>query len=208
VGIAALVLGVLIAQVAVAGNGSSGGGDEIASLKSQVAKLHAQIGAVKAAKKKGKRGPPGPAGAQGPQGAQGIQGLQGLQGPPGPTAAGVASRLDPVASPDSINPTGTGTVSIPTSGRIMVLAGGRLSVDCTVGDPDLGLYVDGATGPVPETQVDLVDNVAEHYTIFGLTGTLGPGDHLVGYGVNCPSGDIVGSPSFANNKLGGILIGQ
>jgi hypothetical protein len=208
VGLAALVLGVLIAQVAVAGGGSSAGSEELASLKTQVAKLQAQIGAGKVAKK-GKRGRPGPAGPQGPAGLAGAQGPQGLQGPPGPTVAGVASRADPLATPDSINPTGSGgQVTTPTSGRIMTLASGTVTVDCTAGAAELGLYIDGGSNPVPDTRVGLADNVAKDFSIFGLTGALAPGNHFVIFGANCPTGDIVGSPTFLNNKLGGILIGQ
>jgi Collagen triple helix repeat (20 copies) len=215
VAIAALVLGVLIAQIALAGDGSSGQSGEIASLRAQIAKLDAQIGATQAAKKKSKRGPPGqqgPAGAQGLQGAQGIQGpqgLQGVQGPPGPTSAAVANVVDPSASPDQapIVPAPFVIVDAPAPGRIMALASGTFSIDCSAGDPDLGLYLDSGTTPIPDTKVDLVDNVAEPVSIFGLTGTVAPGAYQITFGADCPGGNV-NLVSFGDTKLGGIFIGQ
>jgi hypothetical protein len=89
VALAALVLGVVIAQIAVAGGSPSGESSEIASLRRSNASLQHQINQVKAqipnastAKKKSKRGPPGP---QGPAGAQGPLGPQGTTGPRGPS---------------------------------------------------------------------------------------------------------------------------
>jgi len=83
VGVSALLLGVLIAQVALAGGSGS---REIAGLQHQIDQLKAQI-----AKKKHKRGPRGPAGPPGPPGLQGTTGPQGpgalsfnLHAPSGP----------------------------------------------------------------------------------------------------------------------------
>jgi hypothetical protein len=84
--LAALILGVLIGQVALAGGGSDGA--TIASLQRrvsanerQIARLQARLGAsATAAKKKRKRGPPGPPGPPGPAGAPGALGAQGPAG--------------------------------------------------------------------------------------------------------------------------------
>jgi collagen type II alpha len=212
VAIAALVLGVLIAQIALAGGGPTGQSGEIASLRTQVAKLHAQIGATKTAKKKkSKPGPPGPAGAQGLQGVQGIQGpqgLQGVQGPPGPTSAAVADVGDPSASPDfaPIITLATVNVAAPASGRIMALASGTANVTCSAGDPDLGLYLDGTT-PIPDTRIDLVSGTNEQISIFGLTGTVAAGSYQIAFGADCPTGNV-GVVSLGDPKIGGIFIGQ
>ena len=204
-----MVLGVLVAQVAVAGGGSGGSSQEFAALKSQVAKLQAHIGATKTAKKKSKRGPPGPqgpAGAQGLQGIQGPQGLQGVQGPPGPTAAAVANVTDPTVSPEATLGTPLVSVTAPASGRIMALASGFIDVACTAGNPDLGLYVDGI--PIANTNIDLVSGTGEQFSIFGLTGTAAAGPRVIDFRIDCPSGTITGGVGTDDLKVGGIFIGQ
>ena len=96
--LAALVLGVLIAQVAVAGDSDE---QRIASLERQVSELQAQIAqgvtANAAKKKKLKRGPQGPPGPPGPQGPVGPQGQQGSPDTP----AQVLSKLAQVDGPGS-----------------------------------------------------------------------------------------------------------
>lgn len=88
-GLAALVLGVLIAQIAFAGGGSGSESDianlkrDNASLKQRISQLEARVGATAktaktAKKKKSKRGPQGP---------PGPPGVQGPPGPPGPAPA-------------------------------------------------------------------------------------------------------------------------
>ncbi len=215
VGLASLVLGVLIAQVALAGDGFGGDSAELEKLKGQVAKLRTQTGTAQTAAKKGRRGPPGPqgpagpAGLQGAQGLQGLQGGQGLQGPPGPTSAGVANRSDPsVPIIDNLNPTGPGTVTAPTTGRILAMASGSVTVTCSAGTPDLGLYLDN-TIPIPDTQITFASGATQVFSVFGLTGTVAAGDHPITFGVDCPGAPtITVGPTFANNKLGGIFIGQ
>lgn len=141
------------------------------------------------------------------QGVSGPQGQQGPPGPPGPTAAGVANRSDPVVAPDLLNPTGSGSVSVPTAGRIFAVASGTVTVTCTAGNATLGLYVDGTT-PIADTQISLTSGVATDFTVFGLTGTVAAGDRPITFGVDCPGGTISPAPTFTNNKLGGILIGD
>lgn len=138
---------------------------------------------------------------------QGVSGPQGPPGPPGPTAAGVANRSDPVVAPDSLNPTGSGSVSVPTAGRIFAVASGTVTVTCTAGNATLGLYVDGTT-PIADTQISLTSGVATDFAVFGLTGTVAPGDRPITFGLDCPGGTISPAATFTNNKLGGILIGD
>jgi Collagen triple helix repeat (20 copies) len=114
VGVAAVVLGVVVAQVAVAGGGDEG---TIEGLQHQIDKLKAQSGASAQAAKKGKRGPRGPAGAQGaagPQGATGPPGATGLQGPAGPSHAYTASG--PVTNVGGV---GTQTVNVPAGSYVI-----------------------------------------------------------------------------------------
>src|SRR5262245_3658995 len=99
VGLAALILGVLIAQIALAAGAADS--DDIASLKRDNANLHRQLNGLRtqfaSAKtaKKGKRGPPGP---QGPAGATGAPGATGAQGPQGPAGTAPACQGNGVGS--------------------------------------------------------------------------------------------------------------
>lgn len=81
--LAAFVLGVLIAQVALAGAGSPNGTITLskAELKQLIRAEVVKSATAKAAKKKAKRGPQGPPGPPGPQGIQGVPGpLSGAAG--------------------------------------------------------------------------------------------------------------------------------
>jgi hypothetical protein len=83
VALAALVLGVLVAQIAVAGGSDD---RQIASLQRQVNQLRAQV-ADGSATKASRRGPRGPRGLPGTPGPPGQPGQQGIQGPPGTAPA-------------------------------------------------------------------------------------------------------------------------
>jgi hypothetical protein len=140
-------------------------------------------------------------------GVQGPKGDAGQQGPPGPTAAGVfdTNGSDPVASPDSLF-CPFATLNAPTSGRILVmLSNSSITEDCSVGDPDVGLYVDGA--PVPDTKRDLIDNTPSPAHSLGITAAaVAPGDHLIRLGVDCPDGDLL-TGMIPHGGLGGLLLG-
>lgn len=155
----------------------------------------------------GLQGPQGPQGPVGPQGQQGQQGQQGEQGVPGPTSAGLRNTSDPDVPPDSINPFGAAQVNAPTSGKILAFFSGEVTVTCTSGNPDFGLYLDGSSTPVPDTKHSLTSGVPEQFTVFGLTGTVAPGTRALPVGFNCPSGNISGSPTGVDMSTGGIFIG-
>src|SRR5262245_31109443 len=80
IAVAATVLGVLVAQIAIAAGGSGNESDEIAGLKRdnvglqrQIDELKSRFSTVTSAKsRRGRRGPPGPPGAQGPPGPAGA----------------------------------------------------------------------------------------------------------------------------------------
>jgi hypothetical protein len=205
IGLAALVLGVVIAQVALAGGTSTD--RDIASLQRDNESLHRQIGELKsqfaatAAKKKrgkGKRGPPGP---QGPQGIQGAQGLI------GPTFADVEGTTPPFLTPELIAL--TNNVSIPAGGRLLVMfSADAFSVDCpTDNNPSLGLYIDGTA--IFGTGRSLVDEVSKEIDVFGLTGPVGAGAHQVQVAAGCSGAE---SPIDAGVKVsssfGAVLVGS
>jgi Sulfatase-modifying factor enzyme 1 len=130
VALAAVVLGVLIAQIALAGGGVNGDGDNAASrkrdasLQRQINVLKAQLASAKTAKKKSKRGPRGPRGPAGPQGPAGGQGSQGAQGPAGSApacqgnGAGTDGKIDTMvaAGPVCIDKYEVSVWSSPTGG--------------------------------------------------------------------------------------------
>jgi formylglycine-generating enzyme required for sulfatase activity len=97
-----VVLGVLTAQIALAGGGQPAGTITISEndLRELIRQEVARTLAAKAAKKKTKRGPPGPQGPAGLPGSQGAQGQQGTQGPAGsaPACAGNGSGDTMVAA--------------------------------------------------------------------------------------------------------------
>lgn len=118
VGLAAVVLAVLIAQISVADEGDSDAGT-IASLQHQVNQLRAEVSssAQSARKKKAKRGPAGPQGPlgpQGPTGAPGAPGAPGVQGPAGSPMGGALfgwvkpGDLPPGAGARDYSPLGSG----------------------------------------------------------------------------------------------------
>jgi hypothetical protein len=87
--VAAAILGVLIAQIAIAGGPSSKGMVTLsrAELNQLIRDQVARSARAQSAKQKAKTGPAGPPGLQGltgPPGPPGQQGAQGAQGPPGP----------------------------------------------------------------------------------------------------------------------------
>lgn len=138
----------------------------------------------------------------------GEPGAKGEQGPPGPTFAQFKDDGDPVASPDFLagGSNLSTTIDTPAPGRLMViLANPGVSVDCTAGPVEAGLYVDSV--PVPNTRRMFGDGSLTPLTIFGVTEALPAAPHTVNLGYNCPTGDFNGSTAVADSELGAVLLG-
>lgn len=134
------------------------------------------------------------------------------QGPPGPTAAGVAtSPATPTATPDVGDTSETAAVNAPTPGRLLVMLNTRAAVDCSSGDPNIGLYVDGV--PVPNTRRNLQDTNSALSTnavpvnSSGITAApVSAANHSITVGVDCPAGNLLSS-FVATPSLTGLLLG-
>jgi hypothetical protein len=170
----------------------------------------------------------------------GPKGDQGVPGPAGPTAATADGNYpSPPANPTASVVLQHSEINLPTAGRIYAQAsvrtaaasctfagGGNLSGNCTL---TLGLYVDGQ--PIPKSAAEfgssaacngcgsfnsnIQDNTPEHFSLFGVSGTLPAGTHdvrLVGDLVAQPNnGNTTGSvgPNAPNAVaiVGGIALG-
>ena len=151
---------------------------------------------------------PGPAGATGatgpagPAGPAGAQGQEGPRGPAGPTDASVDGE-DPPPNPEQLNGTHEFTLARPAT----VFVFGRAfadNVNCNTGQVFVGLYVDGDPVPGSEQRPIPPDS---NFTVFGLTGTLPPGEHVLAVGLGCSSGDPLASGDFDNRSSGAIVLG-
>jgi hypothetical protein len=123
-------------------------------------------------------------------------GAQGQQGPAGPAgvlfgAAGGSAVIDPVPAPEeSLDPGENGrrfSFKLPSAGRALVEFRVAPSATCSVGNPVLGLYVDGA--PVPGSG-RVIDNAADETELAGLTGVLAAGPHTAEALADCPDGTL------------------
>ena len=149
---------------------------------------------------------PGPAGATGPAGpagAVGAQGPEGPRGPAGPTDASVDGDA-PEPNPEQLNGSHEFTLARPAK----VFVFGRAFADnvaCNAaGTVFVGLYVDGDPVPGSEQRPIPPDS---NFTVFGLTGTLPPGEHVLAVGLGCTGGDTLASGDFDNRASGAIVLG-
>jgi hypothetical protein len=152
--------------------------------------------------------PPGPRGQAGQDGADGQPGI------PGPTFAASKPGPSPVAIPDFVDIVST-PITTPSAGRLLVMytvnadASGfaGMRVDCTVGTPTVGLYVDGT--PLPGTQFNMQDNIRADESVFGITsGVVPAGTHLLEVSADCSAGSPNSANISPNNSLGAILLGS
>jgi len=137
------------------------------------------------------------------------QGKPGPKGAPGPTFAAVQDVADPVAAPDSVTAFNF-PVTTPSAGHLFVMfttsGNGGLKIDCSAGNPTVGLYLDDV--PVPDTKVDLTDNVAMPITKFAVTaGTVAAGDHLLSLGADCAGGTMDAGTISSTRSFAAILLG-
>jgi hypothetical protein len=130
---------------------------------------------------KGEQGPAGPAGSQGPTGPQGVQGV------PGPTE-GVGSTGGSAAPSASFEISqASQAIQTDATGKLFVYGKATLSVDCTVGNPRTGLYVDGVA--VAGTGYSYTANTSTYVTVAGVSAELAAGAHNVVLGTDCVGGD-------------------
>ena len=143
---------------------------------------------------------------RGPEGAQGPAGTQGVTGPPGPTQGFAATNFAgamPSASPEGDH--ASHAVTIATSGRLYVFGRGTLDVNCSVGGPRAGLYVDGV--PVPASGMDYPDGMpSTNVAVSGVSQTVGPGQHTITLESDCTLGNSMGTGT-SNAAIGAILLG-
>lgn len=95
--------------------------------------------------------------------------------------------LDPVASPDG-QQLGSYEFTAAAAGKVYVrLTYRSLSVDCTAGSPDIGLYLDGQ--PVLDTGQGIPDNVSSIVDLVGVRNVTA-GDHEFEAFPHCATGDF------------------
>jgi hypothetical protein len=142
----------------------------------------------------------------GPAGPQGPAGRDGQQGPPGPTfgAAEVTNGGDP-GTPEQI--AATYPFALPSGGPTYVRSfQANLQVSCTSGQGKVGLYVDN--NPVPDTSVVVPSAQPAPVELVAVV-DLQAGQHNASALIDCPSGQISGSPTFGNNQTWTVLrLGQ
>ena len=175
-----------------------------------------------------------------PAGPRGEQGLQGDRGPMGPTAATADGNYESApASPTLSVVLKHSEINMPTAGKVYAQGSVRTAgASCTFAGPGIftgnctliiSLYVDGQ--PIPKTGVafgnsaacngcgsfnsNIQDNLADHFSLFGVSGTVPAGTHDVQL-----VGDLVAQPNNGNTNgsvgpnapnavgiVGGIAIG-
>jgi hypothetical protein len=140
-------------------------------------------------------------------------GKDGPQGIPGPTFAAFddETQSDPVPNPDGnlLNE----NITTPAAGRLLVfftateaLGADGVTVNCSAGNPTLGLYVDGT--PVPDTKMNLDTAVPEQQAQFGVTAAAIPaGVHENAVKNDCASGTVGSTVTSNSRSLGAVLLG-
>jgi hypothetical protein len=153
-------------------------------------------------------GPQGLPGAQGPAGPQGPGGpprVQGIQGLPGPTQGSTSSAPSALPSATFEATVMQHSVTTDTPGRLFVYGKSLLDVNCTVGAPRTGLYVDGVA--VPGSGVTHASEV--FFWTAGVSQRVQPGNHIVRLASDCPTGNWTGATqnysSVSAVLLGGSL---
>jgi hypothetical protein len=164
-------------------------------------------GTVGTAGQPGAAGAAGAAGAGGALGATGAQGATGSQGPVGPTH-GVANQALGGGAPSSTPEGGawaTTTIAAAADGRLFVFARGLLSITCSAGNGQAGLYVDDI--PVPASGQP-VSTTTTPVNIWGVSDPVSAGSHTVKLETDCIGGNATGGTYGGGGAIGAILLGQ
>jgi hypothetical protein len=159
------------------------------------------------------KGQVGAKGDKGNAGASGQDGQDGQTGSTGPTQGFVtainAGSLTP--TPEGgfhfLN-TGGSTFTTNTSGNIFVFTRGLLTVNCSSGTVvKVGLFVDNTA--VTASGQDITAATATQIDIWGLTGNLSAGAHVIDVQAECTGAGVVnGGSSGGNSATGAILLGS
>jgi hypothetical protein len=138
------------------------------------------------------------------------KGEKGDTGATGPTAGFGSTNLEanPSATPEIT--IATQAVTLPTSGRLLVVGRFTRSTQC-IGSSGVryGLYVDGT--PVPGSAVHRAASPSEPVNTFsleGVTGSLSAGDHSLTIQLDCLSSDHQGASHFTDSAITAVLLGS
>ena len=141
-------------------------------------------------------------------GARGLVGADGATGAVGPTYARQSSPFSQVIPSTTVDTVlATQTLSLPTAGRVFAYGHARaLTITCSVGNPEIGLYIDGVG--VPGSARRFATGTADVVLDFsGLSGVVAAGDRALSLGLDCPTGTVGGAGSLNSIVIGGVLVG-
>lgn len=164
-------------------------------------------------------GPPGAAGPQGLKGdkgdagANGINGTNGAMGPVGPTfGRSVATSFCNPSSTTFVACTTTGSIELPTSGRVLLIGTSSWDNNANGFTPDRGacrLRVDGTTTVGP-TSVDFGQITATHavetggsVAANGVSDVLPAGAHTFAFECNESDADV----ALTDTSISAVLLG-
>jgi Collagen triple helix repeat (20 copies) len=133
----------------------------------------------------GSAGPRGSRGVAGPRGLRGVAGPRGIQGEPGPTQGATSTNGSAAPSAGFENTHVTHAVTTDEAGRLFVYGKALLNVDCSVGSPRTGLYVDGVA--VAGTGLTHNSNIDIYVSTAGVSEELPAGNHSVVLASDCPA---------------------
>jgi hypothetical protein len=144
-----------------------------------------------------------------PRGEKGDKGDPGPQGPAGSTAGfrGTAAILDdPSSTPDATII--TETVSLPRSGRLLVLGRFTRSSGCDMSSLNVlyGLYVDDTAIPGSGLHM-LKGGPMAPMTLVGITDPLSAGDHSLAIKSDCTEGGTGSISYFDDESISAVLLG-
>jgi hypothetical protein len=95
------------------------------------------------------------------------------------------SAVDPVAVPDIVN-VNAFAFTFSRAGAAVVRYGGEIGVNCSAGNANAGLYLDG--NPILGAGVDVPDAPNARHVDIVKVGSLTAGPHTVSVGGDCPGG--------------------
>jgi hypothetical protein len=175
------------------------------------AKLSKKVRAqLEAAGLPGPAGAPGPQGDPGPKGDPGAKGETGEKGDPGPTSGGVGginTTINPTSGTPLLN---TATVTLPRTGKVLVLVMGTFSVQCPAAcSREITAQVDGATVPGLVGTVTSANGSTAAQTInaAGIMANVSAGSHTVTLASRMATGTSSATPNGSDVRIVAIALG-